>query len=112
MLGLDLAAGTITDGWKRLGPLFPPILEALRKRNAYKAMCQVKKSTLILLFRWAHVRRDILSRFRDSLSARRRPARTCRSNRSLRRYTFGGRSVGAVRHDGVAQAVIAPVDPQ
>ncbi len=32
-LGLDLASGTITDGLRRLEPLFTPILEALRKRN-------------------------------------------------------------------------------
>jgi transposase len=32
-LGLDLAPGTITDGLRRLEPLFPPIMEALRKRN-------------------------------------------------------------------------------
>jgi transposase len=33
LLGLDVAAGTITDGLQRLEPLFQPILEALRKRN-------------------------------------------------------------------------------
>ena len=129
LLGLDLAAGTITDGLQRLEPLFQPILEALRKRNrqsyykqadetrwlvfverqgkvgfgwwlwvfnsedtvvylldasrshqvpedhyppqaggvlmvdrysAYKAMCQVKNGTLILVFCWAHVRRDFV----------------------------------------------------
>jgi transposase len=32
-LGLDLAAGTITDGLQRLESLLRPILEALRKRN-------------------------------------------------------------------------------
>jgi transposase len=32
-LGLDLAAGTITDGLQRLEPLFSPILEAMRNRN-------------------------------------------------------------------------------
>src|SRR6516225_3617412 len=32
-LGLDLASGTITDGLRRLEPLFTPIMEALRKRN-------------------------------------------------------------------------------
>jgi transposase len=129
LLGLDLAAGTITDGLQRLQPLFTPIMEALRKRNrlahykqadetrwlvfveqqgkvgfgwwlwvfnsedtvvylldpsrshrvpedhyppeaggvlmvdrysAYKAMCQVKNGTLILVFCWAHVRRDFV----------------------------------------------------
>ena len=33
LLGLDLAAGTITDGLQRLEPLFAPLLEALLKRN-------------------------------------------------------------------------------
>jgi transposase len=33
LLGLDLAAGTLTDGLQRLESLFQPILEALRKRN-------------------------------------------------------------------------------
>jgi transposase len=129
LLGLDLAAGTITDGLQRLQPLFKPILEALRKRNrqshykqadetrwlvfveqqgkvgfgwwlwvftsedtvvyvlddsrshrvpenhypsqaggvlmvdrysAYKAMLQVNNGTLILVFCWAHVRRDFV----------------------------------------------------
>jgi len=129
LLGLDLAAGTITDGLQRLEPLFQPILEALLKRNrqshykqadetrwlvfveqqgkvgfgwwlwvfngedtvvyilddsrshrvpedhyppqaggvlmvdrysAYKAMLQVKNGTLILVFCWAHVRRDFV----------------------------------------------------
>jgi transposase len=32
-LGLDLAPGTITDGLRRLQPLFAPILEALLQRN-------------------------------------------------------------------------------
>src|SRR5688572_6760267 len=129
LLGLDLAAGTVTDGLQRLEPLFKPILEALLKRNrqshytqadatrwlvlveqqgkvgfgwwlwvfnsedtvvyipddsrshhvpedhyppqaggvlmvdrysAYKAMLQVKNGTLILVFCWAHVRRDFV----------------------------------------------------
>jgi transposase len=129
LLGLDLAAGTVTDGLQRLEPLFQPIMEALLKRNrqshykqadetrwlvfveqqgkvgfgwwlwvfnsadtvvyllddsrshqvpedhyptqadgvlmvdrysAYKAMLQVKNGTLILVFCWAHVRRDFV----------------------------------------------------
>jgi transposase len=128
-LGLDLAAGTVTDGLQRLEPLFQPILEVLLNRNrrshykqadetrwlvfveqqgkvgfgwwlwvfnsedtvvyllddsrshqvpedhypaqaggvlmvdrysAYKAMLQVKNGTLILVFCWAHVRRDFV----------------------------------------------------
>jgi transposase len=127
--GLDLAAGTVTDGLQRLEPLFQPILEALRQRNrqspykqadetrwlvfveqqgkvgfgwwlwvfsgldtvvyvldvsrshevpedhyppkaggvlmvdrysAYKSMLQVKNGTLLLVFCWAHVRRDFV----------------------------------------------------
>lgn len=129
LLGLDLAAGTITDGLQRLEPLLTPIMEALLERNrqshykqadetrwlvfveqqgkvgfgwwlwvfnsedtvvyildasrshrvpedhyppeaggvlmvdrysAYKAMLQVKNGTLILVFCWAHVRRDFV----------------------------------------------------
>jgi transposase len=129
LLGLDLAAGTVTDGLQRLELLVEPIMEALRKRNrqshykqadetrwlvfveqqgkvgfgwwlwvfnsedtvvyllddsrshhvpedhyppqaggvlmvdrysAYKAMLQVKNGTLILVFCWAHVRRDFV----------------------------------------------------
>jgi transposase len=128
-LGLDLAAGTVTDGLQRVQPLLQPILEALLQRNrqshykqadetrwlvfveqqgkvgfgwwlwvfnsadtvvyllddsrshhvpedhyplqaggvlmvdrysAYKAMIQVKNGTLILVFCWAHVRRDFV----------------------------------------------------
>jgi transposase len=33
LLGLDLASGTITDGLRRLEPLFTPLLEALLERN-------------------------------------------------------------------------------
>jgi transposase len=33
LLGMDLAAGTITDGLKRLEPLFAPLQEALLQRN-------------------------------------------------------------------------------
>src|SRR5271166_1767898 len=33
LLGLDLAAGTVTDGLKRLEPLFGPVMEALLERN-------------------------------------------------------------------------------
>src|SRR5438876_3046936 len=129
LLGLALAAGTMTDGLQRLEPLFKPIMEALLQRNrqshykqadetrwlvfveqqgkvgfgwwlwvfnsedtvvyilddsrshrvpedhypphaggvlmvdrysAYKAMLQVKNGTLILVFCWAHVRRDFV----------------------------------------------------
>jgi transposase len=129
LLGMDLAAGTLTDGLRRLELLFQPIQAALLQRNrqshykqadetrwlvfveqqgkigfgwwlwafssedtvvyvlddsrshqvpedhyppgaggvlmvdrysAYKAMLQVKNGTLILVFCWAHVRRDFV----------------------------------------------------
>jgi transposase len=129
LLGLDLAAGTVTDGLQRLQPLLQPIMETLLQRNrqshykqadetrwlvlveqqgkvgfgwwlwvfnsedtvvylldasrshqvpqdhyppqaggvlmvdrysAYKAMLQVKNGSLILVFCWAHVRRDFV----------------------------------------------------
>src|SRR5882762_6346585 len=129
LLGLDLAAGTVTDGLQRLEPMFRPLMAALLSRNgqshykqadetrwlvfveqqgkigfgwwlwvfnsedtvvyllddsrshqvpedhyppqaggvlmvdrysAYKAMLQVKNGTLILVFCWAHVRRDFV----------------------------------------------------
>jgi transposase len=128
-LGLDLAAGTVADGLRRLEPLFQPLYEALLARNvqsaymqadetrwlvfivqegktghcwwlwvflgqdtvayrldpyrshdvpeghfpaeaslvlmvdrfsAYKAMAQVKAGFIVLVFCWAHVRRDFV----------------------------------------------------
>ena len=136
LYGLQLAAGTITDGMKRIEPLLEPIYAALRERNvqsafhhadetrwlvfvekqgknsyrwwlwvfagedsvvyvldptrshevpeghfpadaegvlivdrysAYKAMKQVQEGKLILVFCWAHVRRDFV-RSRKRLS--------------------------------------------
>jgi transposase len=130
LLGLDVAAGTVADGLKRLEPLFEPLYEALLKRNAaspvaqadetrwmvfvaqegktgyrwwlwvflgedtvvfrldptrshevpeghfaagarlvlmvdrysaYKAMAQVKLGDVVLVFCWAHVRRDFVT---------------------------------------------------
>ena len=130
LLGLDIAAGTVADGLKRLEPLFQPIYEALLARNAttgfaqadetrwmifvtldgkvgyrwwlwvflgadtvvfrldptrshdvpeghfppdasvvlmvdrysaYKAMAQVKLGHAVLVFCWAHVRRDFVT---------------------------------------------------
>jgi transposase len=129
-LGLDLALGTVTDGLRRLEPLFRPVYQALIERNrqslyqqadetrwlifcvqegksnqrwwlwlyltqdtavyhldpsrshevpeehypkdgatiylmvdrysAYKAMVQVKDGSILLVFCWAHVRRDFV----------------------------------------------------
>ena len=130
LLGLDVAAGTVADGLKRLEPLFKPLYEALLTRNAaspfaqadetrwmvfidlngkaghrwwlwvflgadtvafrldptrshdvpeahfpadarvvlmvdrysaYKAMAQVKLGNVVLVFCWAHVRRDFVT---------------------------------------------------
>jgi transposase len=130
LLGLDVAAGTVADGLKRLEPLFQPLYEALLTRNAaspfaqadetrwmvfidldgkagyrwwlwvflgadtvvfrldptrshdvpeahfpadacvvlmvdrysaYKAMAQVKLGDVVLVFCWAHVRRDFVT---------------------------------------------------
>ena len=130
LLGLDVAAGTVADGLKRLEPLFQPLYEALLTRNAatgfaqadetrwmvfidldgkagyrwwlwvflgadtvvfrldptrshevpeghfppdarvvlmvdrysaYKAMAQVKLGNIVLVFCWAHVRRDFVT---------------------------------------------------
>jgi transposase len=130
LLGLDVAAGTVTGGLERLEPLFQPLYEALLERNAaspfaqadetrwmvfaalegktgyrwwlwvflgedtvvfrldptrshevpeghfpadaravlmvdrysaYKAMAQVKLGNVVLVFCWAHVRRDFVT---------------------------------------------------
>jgi len=43
-LGLDLAAGTITDGLRRLEPLFRPILEAVQNRNRQSSYKQADET--------------------------------------------------------------------
>jgi transposase len=44
LLGLDLAAGTITDGLQRLEPLFAPLLQALLQRNRQSAYLQADET--------------------------------------------------------------------
>jgi transposase len=44
LLGLDLAAGTVTDGLRRLEPLFQPLYEALLVRNAQSAYMQADET--------------------------------------------------------------------
>jgi transposase len=44
LLGLDLAAGTVADGLRRLEPLFPPLYEALLARNAQSAYMQADET--------------------------------------------------------------------
>jgi transposase len=44
LLGLDLAAGTVGDGLRRLEPLFTPLYEALLARNAQSAYMQADET--------------------------------------------------------------------
>jgi transposase len=44
LLGLDLAAGTVGDGLRRLEPLFTPLYEALLARNAQSAYLQADET--------------------------------------------------------------------
>jgi transposase len=44
LLGLDLAAGTLTSGLERLEPLFQPLYEALLERNAQSAVAQADET--------------------------------------------------------------------
>jgi transposase len=43
-LGLDLAPGTVTDGLRRLEPLFQPIMAALRERNRQSVATQADET--------------------------------------------------------------------
>jgi transposase len=43
-LGLDVAAGTVADGLKRLEPLFEPLYDALLKRNAASPVAQADET--------------------------------------------------------------------
>jgi transposase len=44
LLGLDLAAGTVTGGLERLEPLFGPLYDAVLKRNAESAFAQADET--------------------------------------------------------------------
>ena len=44
LLGLDLAAGTVADGLRRLEPLFQPLYDALLTRNAQSAYLQADET--------------------------------------------------------------------
>jgi transposase len=44
LLGLDVAAGTVADGLRRLEPLFGPLYEALLLRNARSAFAQADET--------------------------------------------------------------------
>jgi transposase len=42
--GLDLAPGTVTDGLRRLEPIFVPLYEALIERNQASSLCQADET--------------------------------------------------------------------
>jgi len=44
LLGLDVAAGTVTDGLQRLEPLFEPLYQALLARNALSKYAQADET--------------------------------------------------------------------
>src|SRR3954454_13260284 len=44
LLGLDVAAGTVTSGLERLEPLFQPLYDALLSRNAQSAFAQADET--------------------------------------------------------------------
>jgi transposase len=52
LLGMDLAAGTITDGLKRLEPLFAPLREALLQRNRQSHYQQADETRWLVFVEW------------------------------------------------------------
>jgi transposase len=42
--GLDMAPGTVTDGLRRLEPMFVPVYEALLERNRASSLCQADET--------------------------------------------------------------------
>lgn len=52
LLGLDLAPGTVTDGLRRLEPLFQPIMEALRERNQAALLTQADETRWLVFCDW------------------------------------------------------------
>jgi transposase len=51
-LGLDLAPGTVTDGLRRLEPLFQPVMEALRERNRASVLSQADETRWLVFCDW------------------------------------------------------------
>jgi transposase len=51
-LGLDLAAGTVTAGLRRLEPFFQPVLEALRQRNRASVLTQADETRWLVFCEW------------------------------------------------------------
>lgn len=52
LLGLDLAPGTVTDGLRRLEPLFQPVMEALRERNRASVLNQADETRWLVFCDW------------------------------------------------------------
>jgi transposase len=52
LLGLDLAAGTVADGLRRLEPLFKPVYEALLARNAQGAYQQADETRWLVFIEY------------------------------------------------------------
>lgn len=52
LLGLDLAPGTVTDGLRRLEPLFQPVMEALRERNQASVLNQADETRWLVFCDW------------------------------------------------------------
>jgi transposase len=52
LLGLDLASGTVTDGLRRLQPLFQPVWEALRERNRASLLTQADETRWLVFCDW------------------------------------------------------------
>src|SRR5712692_4606960 len=52
LLGLDLAPGTVTDGLRRLEPLFQPVMEALQERNRASVLNQADETRWLVFCDW------------------------------------------------------------
>jgi transposase len=52
LLDLDLASGTVTDGLRRLEPLFQPIMAALRERNRESILTQADETRWLVFCDW------------------------------------------------------------
>jgi transposase len=76
--GLELSAGTVTDGLRRIAPLFEPLMNGIVARNLKENQWHAdetrwrvfepvegKVGKLLLVFCWQHVRRDFLDVARD-----------------------------------------------
>jgi len=52
LLGLDLAPGTVTDGLRRLEPLFQPVRAALQERNRASVLNQADETRWLVFCDW------------------------------------------------------------